>query len=227
MAHFRRLVAEALSGLQGSSSAARVIDLGTADAPAAPRRSARSNAAAGSVPADDLDASAPDVEKHWSALEIGAWLLKHRADDPVLNVWDWYVRVRKAINRLVREGILHMGRLDRFRLADDAPAALTYTVIVRWNDEDIPVEVASDCTDARLRDAVSKKTGGRLHPSMFRLWYPLSDNLAMRPVDGPLTDLGVGEGSIVRLEIVPRADGDAPDGAAKSSPAAKGNDDCR
>ena len=223
MAHFRRLVAEALSGLQGSSEAAQVIDLGTADAPAAPRGSARSNAAAGSVPADDLDASAPDVEKHWSALEIGAWLLKHRADDPVLNVWDWYVRVRKAINRLVGEGILHMGRLDRFRLADDAPAALTYTVIVRWNDEDIPVEVASNCTDARLRDAVSKKTGGRLHPSKMRLWYPLSDELATRPVDGPLSDLGVGEGSIVRLEIVPRADGDAPDGAAKSSPTAKGN----
>ena len=224
MAHFRRLVAEALSGLQGSSEAARVIDLGTADAPAAPRGSARSNAAAGSVPADDLDASAPDVEKHWSALEIGAWLLKHRADDPVLNVWDWYVRVRKAINRLVGEGILHMGRLDRFRLADDAPAALTYTVIVRWNDEDIPVEVASNCTDARLRDAVSKKTGGRLHPSKMRLWYPLSDELATRPVDGPLSDLGVGEGSIVRLEIVPRADGDTPDGAAKS-PVKRDDDD--
>ena len=212
MAHFRRLVAEALSGLQGSSSAARVIDLGTADAPAAPRRSARANAAAGSVPTDDRDASASDVEKHWSATEIGAWLQRHRADDPVMGTLHWYKSVRQAINSLVREGILHMGRLDRFRLAEDAPAALTYTVIVRWNDEDIPVEVASDCTDPQLRDAISEKIGGRLHPSTFRLWYPLSDNLAMRPVDGPLTDLGVGEGSIIRLESFPRADGDGPDG---------------
>ena len=212
MAHFRRLVAEALSGLQGSSSAARVIDLGTADAPAAPRRSARANAAAGSVPADDRDASASDVEKHWSATEIGAWLQRHRADDPVMGTSHWYKSVRQAINSLVREGILHMGRLDRFRLAEDAPAARTHTVVVRWNDEDIPVEVASDCTDPRLRDAIGEKIGERLHPSTFRLWYPLSDNLAMRPVDGPLTDLGVGEGSIVRLESFPRADGDGPDG---------------
>ena len=207
MAHFRRLVAEALSGLQGSSSAARVIDLGTADAPAAPRRSARANAAAGSVPADDRDASASDVEKHWSATEIGAWLQRHRADDPVMGTSHWYKSVRQAINSLVREGILHMGRLDRFRLAEDAPAARTYTVVVRWNDEDIPVEVASDCTDPQLRDAIGEKIGERLHPSTFRLWYPLSDKLAVRPVDGPLTDLGVGEGSIVRLESFPRADG--------------------
>ena len=186
--------------------------MGTADAQAAPRRSARANAAAGSVPADDRDASASDVEKHWSATEIGAWLQRHRADDPVMGTLHWYKSVRQAINSLVREGILHMGRLDRFRLAEDTPAALTYTVVVRWNDEDIPVEVASDCTDPQLRDAISEKIGGRLHPSMFRLWYPLSDNLAMRPVDGPLTDLGVGEGSIVRLESFPRADGDGPDG---------------
>ena len=144
------------------------------------------------------------MEKHWSATEIGAWLQRHRADDPVMGTLHWYKSVRQAINSLVREGILHMGRLDRFRLAEDAPAALTYTVIVRWNDEDIPVEVASDCTDPQLRDAISEKIGGRLHPSMFRLWYPLSDNLAMRPVDGPLTDLGVGEGSIVRLEFPSR-----------------------
>ena len=225
MAHFRRLVAEALSGLQGSSSAARVIDLGTADAPAAPRRSARANAAAGSVPADDRDASASDVEKHWSATEIGAWLQRHRADDPVMGTLHWYKSVRQAINSLVREGILHMGRLDRFRLAEDAPAARTYTVVVRWNDEDIPVEVASDCTDPQLRDAIGEKIGGRLHPSTFRLWYPLSDKLAVRPVDGPLTDLGVGEGSIVRLESFPRADGDGPDGcnsAAEKAAAEKG-----
>ena len=225
MAHFRRLVAEALSGLQGSSSAARVIDLGTADAPAAPRRSARANAAAGSVPADDRDASASDVEKHWSATEIGAWLQRHRADDPVMGTSHWYKSVRQAINSLVREGILHMGRLDRFRLAEDAPAARTYTVVVRWNDEDIPVEVASDCTDPQLRDAIGEKIGERLHPSTFRLWYPLSDKLAVRPVDGPLTDLGVGEGSIVRLESFPCADGDGPDGcnsAAEKAAAEKG-----
>ena len=198
---------------------------GTADAPAAPRRSARANAAAGSVPADDRDASASDVEKHWSATEIGAWLQRHRADDPVMGTSHWYKSVRQAINSLVREGILHMGRLDRFRLAEDAPAARTYTVVVRWNDEDIPVEVASDCTDPQLRDAIGEKIGERLHPSTFRLWYPLSDKLAVRPVDGPLTDLGVGEGSIVRLESFPRADGDGPDGcnsAAEKAAAEKG-----
>ena len=157
-ARYRRAVAQALAALQQAAEAsAPVIDLcGSQEADAAA----------------DIEGADPDDEvgEHFSARQVGAWIRTHEKDE-LADRWDWYERVQRALNGLVRDGRVHMGGLGRFRLAD--AGRVTARLTLRWDErEEMPIEVSSSCTDARLREIVSKKTGGRLPASKMRLVYP-------------------------------------------------------
>ena len=68
---------------------------------------------------------------------------------------------------------------------------------LRWDErEEMPIEVSSSCTDARLREIVSKKTGGRLPASKMRLVYPAGFDAEKREL-GELPD-----DTVLALQIV-------------------------
>ena len=94
--------------------------------------------------------------------------------------------VKRALNGLVRDRRVRMGELGRFRLAD--AGRVTVRLTLRWDErEEMPAEVSSSCTDARLREIVSKKTGGRLPASKMRLVYPAGFDAEKREL-GELPD---------------------------------------
>ena len=181
-ARYRRAVAQALAALQQAAEAsAPVIDLcGSQEADAAA----------------DIEGADPDDEvgEHFSARQVGAWIRTHEKDE-LADRWDWYERVQRALNGLVRDGRVHMGELGRFRLAD--AGRVTVRLTLRWDErEEMPIEVSSSCTDARLREIVSKKTGGRLPASKMRLVYPAG-------VDAEERELGeLPDDTVLALQIV-------------------------
>ena len=184
-ARYRRAVAQALAALQQAAEAsAPVIDLcGSQEADAAA----------------DIEGADPDDEvgEHFSARQVGAWIRTHEKDE-LADRWDWYERVQRALNGLVRDGRVHMGELGRFRLAD--AGRVTVRLTLRWDErEEMPIEVSSSCTDARLREIVSKKTGGRLPASKMRLVYPAGFDAEKREL-GELPD-----DTVLALQIVKRA----------------------
>ena len=194
-ARYRRAVAQALAALQRESEeAAPVIDLcGSQEADAA---------------ADIEGADADDeVGEHFSARQVGAWIRTHEKDE-LADRWDWYERVQRALNGLVRDGRVHMGRLGRFRLAD--AGRVTARLTLRWDErEEMTLEVSSSCTDARLREIVSKKTGGRLPASKMRLVYPPGFDADDREL-GDLPDDTVLDLQIVKSEARDAAALDGP-----------------
>ena len=196
-ARYRRAVAQALAALQQAAEAsAPVIDLcGSQEADAAA----------------DIEGADPDDEvgEHFSARQVGAWIRTHEKDE-LADRWDWYERVQRALNGLVRDGRVHMGELGRFRLAD--AGRVTVRLTLRWDErEEMPIEVSSSCTDARLREIVSKKTGGRLPASKMRLVYPAGFDAEKREL-GELPD-----DTVLALQIVKRATR-RDDAAARGSP---------
>ena len=194
-ARYRRAVAQALAALQREAEeAAPVIDLcGSQEADAA---------------ADIEGADADDeVGEHFSARQVGAWIRTHEKDE-LADRWDWYERVQRALNGLVRDGRVHMGRLGRFRLAD--AGRVTARLTLRWDErEEMTLEVSSSCTDARLREIVSKKTGGRLPASKMRLVYPPGFDADDREL-GDLPDDTVLDLQIVKSEARDAAALDGP-----------------
>ena len=146
---YRRLVAEALAALDEEASG-RVVELGSR----------------GSAP--------PAEPRGWRCADVGGWIRKHRAHLPESDAWDWYERVRRAINKLACDGAVHMYAVDRFRLV--VPVAdVTYALRVRCEDgETIPLIVPRSCDDRRLRALISRATGGRVPPERVEVEYPLS-----------------------------------------------------
>lgn len=197
-ARYRRAVAQALAALQQAAEAsAPVIDLcGSQEADAAA----------------DIEGADPDDEvgEHFSARQVGAWIRTHEKDE-LADRWDWYERVQRALNGLVRDGRVHMGGLGRFRLAD--AGRVTARLTLRWDErEEMPIEVSSSCTDARLREIVSKKTGGRLPASKMRLVYPAG-------FDAEKHELGeLPDDTVLVLQIVKRAMRRHRDDAAARGP---------
>ena len=128
---YRRLVAEALAALDEEASG-RVVELGSR----------------GSAP--------PAEPRGWRCADVGGWIRKHRAHLPESDAWDWYERVRRAINKLACDGAVHMYAVDRFRLV--VPVAdVTYALRVRCEDgETIPLIVPRSCDDRRLRALISR-----------------------------------------------------------------------
>ena len=63
-----------------------------------------------------IEGADPDDEvgEHFSARQVGAWIRTHEKDE-LADRWDWYERVQRALNGLVRDGRVHMGELERFR----------------------------------------------------------------------------------------------------------------
>ena len=205
-ARYRRAVAQALAALQQAAEAsAPVIDLcGSQEADAAA----------------DIEGADPDDEvgEHFSARQVGAWIRTHEKDE-LADRWDWYERVQRALNGLVRDGRVHMGELGRFRLAD--AGRVTVRLTLRWDErEEMPIEVSSSCTDARLREIVSKKTGGRLPASKMRLVYPAGFDAEKREL-GELPD-----DTVLALQIVKRATrrDDAAARGPPSGPAVRDSD---
>ena len=203
-ARYRRAVAQALAALQREAEeAAPVIDLcGSQEADAAA----------------DIEGADADfiVGEHFSARQVGAWIRTHEKDE-LADRWDWYERVQRALNGLVRDGRVHMGRLGRFRLAD--AGRVTARLTLRWDErEEMTLEVSSSCTDARLREIVSKKTGGRLPASKMRLVYPPGFNADDREL-GDLPDDTVLDLQIVKSEgRVAAAHDGPPSGRVVSDP---------
>ena len=144
---YRRLVAEALAALDEEASG-RVVELGSR----------------GSAP--------PAEPRGWRCADVGGWIRKHRAHLPESDAWDWYERVRRAINKLACDGAVHMYAVDRFRLV--VPVAdVTYALRVRCEDgETIPLIVPRSCDDRRLRALISRATGGRVPPERVEVVYP-------------------------------------------------------
>ena len=175
-ARYRRAVATALAWLQGQADEV-VIDLCDSEEPNAVD-------ANGEAAADDVGSS------HFSARQVGAWIRTH-AKYELTDRWDWYERITRALSGLVRDGRVHMGGLGRFRLAD--ANRVTVSLTLRWKDtEDMQLEVSSSCTDGRLREIVSKKTGGQLPADKISLVYPAGfdsnvDTMDALPDDTVLT----------------------------------------
>ena len=168
--------------------------------------------------AADIEGADADfiVGEHFSARQVGAWIRTHEKDE-LADRWDWYERVQRALNGLVRDGRVHMGRLGRFRLAD--AGRVTARLTLRWDErEEMTLEVSSSCTDARLREIVSKKTGGRLPASKMRLVYPPGFNADDREL-GDLPDDTVLDLQIVKSEgRVATAHDGPPSGRVVSDP---------
>ena len=201
-ARYRRAVAQALAALQQEAEeAAPVIDLcGSQEADAAA----------------DIEGADDEVSEHFSARQVGAWIRTHEKNE-LADRWDWYERVQRALNGLVRDGRVHMGRLGRFRLAD--AGRVTARLTLRWDErEEMTLEVSSSCTDARLREIGSKKTGGRLPASKMRLVYPPGFDADEREL-GELPD-----DTVLALQIVKSA---RRESAAAAAAAARGSPSAR
>ena len=158
-ARYRRAVAEAFVWLQGNGNGQGVepvIDLCGDD---------------GADPAADGDGSGT----FFSARQVGAWIRTH-ASDTLTDRWDWYDRVTRALSGLVLDGFVCVGPGvgGLFRLGDTAEGRRVTTLLtLRWKDkEDMALEVSSSCTDLKLREIVSRKTGGRLPAVKIELTYP-------------------------------------------------------
>ena len=177
---YRRLVAEALAALDEEASG-RVVELGSR----------------GSAP--------PAEPRGWRCADVGGWIRKHRAHLPESDAWDWYERVRRAINKLACDGAVHMYAVDRFRLV--VPVAdVTYALRVRCEDgETIPLIVPRSCDDRRLRALISRATGGRVPPERVEVEYPRrapAPASAARASDALVESRGLRDGDEIRVRVV-------------------------
>ena len=231
MVHYRRMVAEALALLEADAAVANALPIDRVAEAAADADAEEAGTAAGGdeddsrLHADDDDDARRRLESFAGSTsqEVGARVRATRgADEPSLNVDDWYARVRAALRGMARDGHVEMVTFNRWRLACDV-ASVTWIVSLKWDGRGgagtMPLEISTACTNTRLEEIVRRRTPGALAGRVVRCFMDVTNDAENHPSGAPkgarvafhdappdtqLSALGVDDGAEIEIDIEQR-----------------------